>query len=120
MSFTGFHGGSVVKNPPANTGAMDSMPGPGGSPGEGNGNPLQHSCLGNSMNRESWWAAVCEVTEKSDMTEQLNGNEFYSVLKCMHLILKIGDPTSLPKGRVMLWSCWLLLIVAVVSLVSRV
>ena len=103
----------MVKNSPAIAGAVDSIPRSGRSPGEGNGNPLPHSCLGNPMDREAWWAAVCEVAEQSDMTEQLNSNELYSVLQCMHLILKIGDPTSLPKGRVMLWSCWLLLIVAV-------
>ena len=105
--------GSVVKNSPAIAGAVDSIPGSGRSPGEANGSPLQHSCLGNPTDREAW-RAVCEVAEKSDMTEQLNSNEFYSVLQCMHLILKIGDPASLPKGRVMLWSYWLLLIVAVV------
>ena len=103
----------MVQNSPAIAGAVDSIPRSGRSPGEGNGNPLPHSCLGNPMDREAWWAAVCEVAEQSDMTEQLNSNELYSVLQCMHLILKIGDPTSLPKGRVMLWSCWLLLIVAV-------
>ena len=41
----GFPGGSVVKNPPANTGDMGSIPGLGRSPGGGNGNPLQYSCL---------------------------------------------------------------------------
>ena len=36
----------------------DSKPGLGRSPGEGNGNPLQYSCLGNSMDRGTWWATV--------------------------------------------------------------
>ena len=57
----GFSGGSVVKNPPANagdTGDVGSIPGLRRSPGEGNGNPLQYSCLENSMDREAWWAAV--------------------------------------------------------------
>ena len=39
------HAGSVVKNPPANAGDLDSIPGLGRSPGKGNGNPLQDSCL---------------------------------------------------------------------------
>ena len=43
----GFPGGSVVKNPPANAGDTISIPGSGISPGEGNGNPLQYSCLQN-------------------------------------------------------------------------
>ena len=48
-------GGSGVKNPPANAGDMGSIPGSGISPGEGNGNPLQDSCLGNPMDRGAWW-----------------------------------------------------------------
>ena len=43
----GLPGGSVVKNPPANAGDTGSIPGWGRSPGEGNGNPLQYSCLEN-------------------------------------------------------------------------
>ena len=54
----GFPGGSVGKNPPANAGDMDLIPGPRRSPGEGNGNPLQYICLGNPMNRGDWWATV--------------------------------------------------------------
>ena len=52
--FEGFPGDSVVKNPPANagdTGDASSIPEPGRSPGEGNGNPLQYSCPGNPMDR---------------------------------------------------------------------
>ena len=48
--------GSVVKNPPANVGNTDSIPGLGRSPGEGNGNPLQYCCLENPMDRGFWWA----------------------------------------------------------------
>ena len=47
---------------------MGSMPGLGKSPGEGNSNPLQFSCLGNPMDRGAWWAMVPGVTE-SDMTK---------------------------------------------------
>ena len=46
-----YYSGSVVKNPPANTGGAGSNPGSGRFPGEGNGNPLQYSYLGNPMNR---------------------------------------------------------------------
>ena len=42
----------MVKNPSANAGDPGSMPGPGRSPGEGNGNPLQYFCLGNPTNKE--------------------------------------------------------------------
>ena len=47
----GLPGGSVVKNLPANTGDVGLIPGSERSPGEGNGNPLQYSCLGNPMDR---------------------------------------------------------------------
>ena len=61
----------MVKNPLANagdTGDSGSIPGLGRSPGIGNGNPLQCSCLENPMDRGVWWATVHGVTE-SDTTE---------------------------------------------------
>ena len=60
----------MVKNPPANALDASSTPGPGRSPGVGNGNPLQHSCLGNSMGTGAWWVTVHGVTKASDMTKQ--------------------------------------------------
>ena len=57
----------MVKNPPANAGDESSIPGVGRSPGEGNYNPLQHSCLGNTKARGSWWTKTPGATE-SDMT----------------------------------------------------
>ena len=63
----GFPGGSMVKNLPVNAGDNGSIPGSGRSPGKGNGNTLQYSCLGNPMDRGAWWATVYEVAE-SDMT----------------------------------------------------
>ena len=54
----GFPGGAVVNNPPANAGDRGSIPGLGRSPGEGNGNPFQYSCMENSMEREAWRATV--------------------------------------------------------------
>ena len=67
----GFLGGSAVKNPSANKGDavdMGLIPGLGRSPGGGNGNPLQYSCLENPMDRGVGWATVHGVTE-SDLTE---------------------------------------------------
>ena len=49
-----FLGGSDVKASAYNAGDLGSIPGLGRSPGEGNGNPLQYSCLGNPMNGEAW------------------------------------------------------------------
>ena len=54
----------MVKNPPANaeaSGDTGSIPGLGRSPGEGNGNPFQYSCLGNPVNRGAWWATYHRV-----------------------------------------------------------
>ena len=56
----------MVKNLPASLGATGDMgliPGLGRSPGEGNGNPLQDSCLGSPMDRGAWWATVHGVTK---------------------------------------------------------
>ena len=50
--------GLVVKNPPTNAGDMGSIPDPGRLPEEGNGNPLQYSCLENPMDRGAWWATA--------------------------------------------------------------
>ena len=61
----GFPGGSKVKNPPANAVDLSSIPGLGISPGEGDGNPLQYSCLGNSMDRGDQQAAVRGVAESN-------------------------------------------------------
>ena len=58
-----FPDGVAVKNPPANAGDMDSIPGWGRSFGEGNVNPLQYSHLENPMDREAWWATVDGVTK---------------------------------------------------------
>ena len=50
-------------NMPANEGDVGSIPGSGGSPGEGNGNPLQYPCLENSMDKGAWRAVVHEVAK---------------------------------------------------------
>ena len=63
-----FPGDSVVKNLPANVGDLGSIPRSGRSPGEGNGNPLQYSCLGNPMDRGAWQAIGHGVTKESDAT----------------------------------------------------
>ena len=59
----GFPDGSDSKKSVCNGGDPDSIPGLGRSPGEGNGNPLQYSCLKNSMVRGAWWATVPGVAK---------------------------------------------------------
>ena len=68
----GFPGGAlVVKNPTANAGDIRDaslIPRLGRSPGEGHGNPLQHSCLENPMDRGAWWATVHGVAKLDTLT----------------------------------------------------
>ena len=63
-----------MKNLPPNAGDVSSIPELGRSPGEGNGNPRQYSCLGNPTDRGAWWATVHGVAKGLDMTQLLNNN----------------------------------------------
>ena len=58
-----FPGASDGKESARNAEDPGSIPESGRSPGGGNGNPLQYSCLGNSMDRRAWWAAVHGVAK---------------------------------------------------------
>ena len=70
----GFPGGSEVKASSWNVGDLGSIPGSGRSPGEGNGNPLQYSCLENPLDGGAWWATVHGVaksrTRLNDFTKE--------------------------------------------------
>ena len=63
MPARGFPGSSNGKESACNVGDLGSIPGLGRSPGEGNGNPLQYSCLENPMDRGAWQAIVHGVAE---------------------------------------------------------
>ena len=65
----GFPGGAVVKNPPANARDVGLIPGLGRCPGVGNGNPLQYSCLENSLDRGSWGGSSPWGHKEMDTTE---------------------------------------------------
>ena len=70
----------VVKNPSISAGNVKdsgSIPESGRSPGGGNGNPLQYSCLENPMDRGAWWATVHRVA-KRDMTERFSTQHIVS------------------------------------------
>ena len=69
----------MVKNLPADTGDMDSIPGLGRSPGEGNGNPLQYSFLGNPMDRGTWQVTAHGVKEL-DVTKEDHHNGCHIIL----------------------------------------
>ena len=78
--------GSVGKESACNAGNPGSIPASGRFPGEGNGNPLQCSCLENPMNKGAWQATVHGVTE-SDMTYRLN-HQSINVQICKEGILR--------------------------------
>ena len=71
----------MVKASAYNAGDSGSIPGSGRSPGEGNGNPLQYSCLENPMDRGAWWAAVHGVTKSR--TRLSDFTFFLSLMKIM-------------------------------------
>ena len=93
----------VVKNPPANawnTGDLGSIPGLGRSPGGGNGNPLQYSCLGNPMDRGAWWATVHGVAKSQT---------WLSTHACMHstiLILSVYRFLNTSPYGLSTWLAW--------------
>ena len=91
-SYGAFPDGSVVKNPPANAGdARDtgSIPGLGRSPGEGNGNPLQYSCLENPMDRGAWQAAVHGVARSQTRLKRLSSRAVW-----VHLTKSTPEPDN--------------------------
>ena len=76
-------GGSDSKASAYNVGDLGSIPGLGRSPGEGNGNPLQYSCLENPMDRGAWWTTVHGVAKSQTQLKQL------SMHVCLILIITI-------------------------------
>ena len=80
----------MVKNLPASVGDAGDVgliPGLGRSSGEGNGNPLQNSCLGIPTDCGAWWATVHGVAKMVDMTKRLNNTRNYLSGECMFLNL---------------------------------
>ena len=75
-----FPGGSDDKASAYNARDLGLIPGLGRSPGEGNGNPLQYSCLENPMNRGAWQATVHGGHKELDTTEQLHSLKVLSIL----------------------------------------
>ena len=70
VKFTlGFLGGPDSKESACNAGDLGLIPGLGRFPEEGNGNPLQYSCLDNPMDRGAWWATVHRVAQSWDTAE---------------------------------------------------
>ena len=81
---------------------MGSSPGLGGSPGVGNGNPPQYSCLENSMDREAWWEAVHGVakswTQLSDLTFTVHFHALEKEMATHSSVLAWGIPGAGEPG----------------------
>ena len=73
----GFPSGSDSRESACNAGDLGLIPGSERSPGEGNGNPLQYSCLENSMGRGAWWDTVCGITKSwTGIATNINQNYY--------------------------------------------
>ena len=81
----------MVTNPPVNAGDVGLISGWGRCLGEGNGNPLQYSCLKSPKDRGIWQATVHGVAKESDTTEQLNNNKM--------LVLNIQCPLAAERKK---------------------
>ena len=83
----GSPGGTAVKNLPANSRNMGSIPGSGRSPGVGNGNKLQYSCLENPRDRGAWWATVLRVAKSQTQLKRFSTDAHIYVL----LLLPVSE-----------------------------
>ena len=79
------------KGSACNTGDPSSTPRSGKSPGEGNGSPLQYSCLGNPMDRGAWWATVTKSYTQLKWLNK-NNNDCFSVFPRRQLLLILHGP----------------------------
>ena len=104
MNCYGLPSGSVVKNPPANAGDTGLIPGLGRSPGGGNGNPLQYSCLENTMDRGAWQAIVLVVAKSQTWVSDWTHTQ-WTVLKAT-----VMEPPSKLRTRI-LWTWKILCLV---------
>ena len=98
-----FPDGSTVKTLTANAGEVSLILGLGRSPGKGNGNPLQYSCLENPMDRGAWWAIAHEVTKSQDLAtkQQQNSNSLVLCLSLLIMVYKLGqNDTSIPNSLI--------------------
>ena len=91
----GFPGGSDTKESTYNAGDLGSVPGLGRSSGEGNGNPLQNSCLENSTDRGAWRATVCRVaksqTRLSDQHRHHHLSRAYTICLCVCVLSPFSE-----------------------------
>ena len=82
-----FPAGSVVKNLSANAGDSGSIPGSGRSPGQGNSNPLQCSCLEHTTERGAWWTTVHGLVKSLDTTAWLSNSKHHCLMMVCQFLL---------------------------------
>ena len=95
----------LVKNPPPNAGDVrdvGSIPGSGRSPGEGNGTPLQYSCLENPMDRGAWQATVYRVTKSQTRLKRLRRHASYNKNKYLPSLSFCGSGIKQGLGSAVL------------------
>ena len=97
-----FPGGSEVKASVCNAGDLGWIPGSGRSPREGNGNPLQYSCLENPMDGGAWWATVHRVTKSRTQLSDLDFTlTFWPAGRFNQSILKEINPEYSLEGLIL-------------------
>ena len=104
LRIAGFPSGSLVKSQPAIARAMGSIPGLAISPGEGNGNPLQCSCLGDPMDRRAWWARVHEVARvRHDLVTEHEPTDCCKIIKALRVTSGLWSTfhtnEGMPEGK---------------------
>ena len=92
--------GSEDKASACNAGDPGSIPGSGRSPGEGNGNPLQYSCLENSMDREAWQAIVHGVAKSQTRLSDFTSRHFNPKYRDLNLLLHLTYKTILNNSMI--------------------
>ena len=93
MTLKGFPSGSEVKVSACNAGDLSLIPGLGRSPGEGNGNPLQYSCLENPMDGGAWWFTVHGITKGQTRLSDFTSSHH-------HVTLQTTSSTMLPLSNI--------------------
>ena len=95
-----FSGGTDGKESACNAGDLGLFSGSRRSPGEGHGNPLQYSCLGNPMNRGAWWATVHGVAKsRARLSDQDSLSQNHNCL-CCQTLLHIYKPDFYRSSRI--------------------
>ena len=103
LVYRNFPDGSAGKEFACNTGDLASIPGLGRSPGEKNGNPLQHSCLQNSMDRGVWWAIYSMGLQRVGH-DWLVGYSIYILARPGRAIMKVPRKNETDEPYFILWN----------------